>query len=634
MKSKKFTGTLAMLGLLGILASCNGANSSQTSSASSQQGSSSSASSPADVSSDTSSNSNWTSSFDPSYPDDPDDEDDVEDNPSRWSLSDFRSRLSYIVDQPEMIRNATLESRRFVNGGTTGTGANEYEKTDYTYYNGGILVGEVENRTATGYLDYEVDPESGYDVEAQAYPEGDYLVYAEKAPKGADQISYMQAYKSNRYQNLYTLYVTTRHIAVAEDALLAVDGQYWTEEYTVKAPTIGVKDGKATLRIEAGRPDSYGYGAAEEWVEVTLDEESGAFLTAEYGFFVYPAEASLDDPSQFSSIRVDKISNVTYGGWTDFDGDFIREGNVDKVYSSPQTRIDYSSWADGALSDAQADLILKNIQAFAKGTTRSTIEFTRPDFINVYDGYYGADPDTGDYIVGGTLSGKLERKLYEGDFVRTTGTMSYVYDEENIDIVDSPYCEEATADDDGIVVIEDYGDALSTIIPNHKHVLKGEQIEDVDPYIGVNPVFDEEAALPALKAGEYGINAQGASDEYESVTYTNSGTITKEGDVLKGTLSVDEHYIWTPYRRFYVTFTIDDGFLSDYSFSCETYRFEQELTVLELDAAEYEYHNYKDEAVSAFDEARMNPTDYEEPTVEDALGYPEVITIDKEKLYL
>lgn len=630
MKTRKFHIALPLLCLLGVLASCQETSSTTplSSTTSDQTTSTGDSTLHSTTTSSSVTSDSYPDSFQPSYS--TGGGEDITDNPSKWTPSDFRARVAYLVENPEALAKATLESRRYVKPTTAGYGTNEYEKTDYTYYLGDILVGEAENRTATGTMDYSVDPDSGYDYDIQAYPEDDYLIYAEKAPKGAGQISYMDAYKINRYQNLYTLYNTTLHLAVAEDAVKAIDGTYWSEDYTVEDPIVTLTEGVATLRIEADRPGAYGYGANHEWVEISMEEESGKLLSAESGFYVYGEGLTADNPEYYTSIRSNTISNFSYGGRSSFEGDFIREENVDKVYSAPQKKVDYSAWADGELTDAQANLVLKNIQAYAKGATRSTIEFSYPDFINVYKGYYGMDAETGEYIVGGTLSGTMERKLYEGDFVQTLGTLSY-QDDEGLSIQDAAYRQETTADDSGITILADFG-TLSSVLPNHKHVLPADTIEDVDPYIGVNPVYDEEAAHPALMAGTFGMNCSGASDENGSVTYTNSGNVTKQGNALTGTLIIDEKFVWTPYRKFFVKFKIVDNFLCEYSFTCETYRYEQDTTILELEEVSYDYKNYKEE-VSSYVGEKLDAAEYSEPTVTYG-GYTEIITDDKEKLYL
>ena len=162
MKTRKFHIALPLLCLLGVLASCQETSSTTplSSTTSDQTTSTGDSTLHSTTTSSSVTSDSYPDSFQPSYP--TGGGEDITDNPSKWTPSDFRARVAYLVENPEALAKATLESRRYVKPTTAGYGTNEYEKTDYTYYLGDILVGEAENRTATGTMDYSVDPDSGY----------------------------------------------------------------------------------------------------------------------------------------------------------------------------------------------------------------------------------------------------------------------------------------------------------------------------------------------------------------------------------------------------------------------------------------------------------------------------------------
>lgn len=472
---------------------------------------------------------------------------------------------------------------------------------------GVVMTGKAFEGSGTGIVNVEETKGVGYGYDIQSYAAGGYLHYIEVvAPDTAARVSYDSISKNNRYNNMYTIYSANPDLSLIKGAYKYAYGAYDPTEEEI-ASYIDASTGEAIYKITVEEYSSYIDMMLYNFVYVHADITTRNITRIDYGWVVYDVGGGLDKPESINTIRCDAIYDLDYGQKDTYTGKIYTEKDVDKIYGGPaQHYVDYSKWEDGQLNQDQSKEILSNLQVFATNTKQTVATFSIDRFV---DPVNSVDID-GEFNIVGSIRGQYTTKKYANDFVETTGTGS-ISSESGTLMENFTSTVQAEANDDGMYVIEDYS---TNKITSHKHTWSESTVDDVDPYIGVNPIYRGEFFHPFEIAGKYGTNCENIGDDGDASLnyYSVNGTLIKSGNTIAATFTKIYHKnVWTPYWTYTGSFKIEDGFLSELSLTVNSY-YETDTSTYEISSS-FTFANTKGDNFGEYQGTKLNLDDYDEP---------------------
>jgi|GEM_PF-4381593 len=535
---------------------------------------------------------------------------------SGYTLANFQALIDGMAEQINQIHTINWEKVVYISA----TGRTEHETQNNVYYKGEqspILEAEEELNYVASFDDL-TSTDLRAKAKRQSFAKDGSLCYYDIVDKDyestAGRLSRLAYSRDGRYSNLFTYYSSSFFLDIIREAQPLVHENYaqWfgsSSSGRVLDPVIDTKDNVVTLTVSGVL--TYTDSQSTEFLRVNIDKDSGALLSIEIGWNMVSAATANSKNPTYISRRVDRISNISFGGREDFSGtlftpaDVEAKGSRGQIQGKPAAKkIDYTQYGENITGD-DAKKILANFEAYGEGTSSSKTTFEIDEFVDPANSTSTSEDDD-QLKVAGTLKGEVNSQLY-GDSIKVDkGTLTLLPLEEdrteaNKDGTKIAYESQAIAKEEGIYKFDSFNPDGSPLL-SHEHHLGG--VANEKTYLSPNAIYRSDALEPISLLATWGIADRDASSDPEQqdagamTTYSISGvSLKRSGTTLTGTAeSINVHNAFGNYITYSFSFTVKDYFLASYTLTTKSEALVDSSDEMFVQNATYQFENVKGSA--------------------------------------
>ncbi len=424
---------------------------------------------------------------------------------------DFSKISAFDFVDRSYARKTYFNSKYVVTGDASAAVVNYEAKHHYQFHTNDFVNDTVKINAYRGVEDTQTVKD--YEANEQIYAEEGFLY--DLFMVNVENESFAHCYPADRYmtvQNYLAYPEIVKDTVTSFSDLSAVfpESAGWQTPVT----NIQTENGIETYQVSVDYPGSDIYYAMTYSFEVSLNVEKEQIEALTHSVRYYMS--TIDGAFETSTARLTRysFSHFAFGAKADFTGTkhTLSELPDDKITGKPATKVDVSTYSDGALPNDVAEALLTNLDTYGRGARQTNYRFLYHDAVDVADVNY---PVFGNAC----FEGKLV--AYQNDILINDGSIRLV------DASDQPTGDPAayhivTVADDTKV---ERGATFSKYITTCYSQVAASINLDLRAYTGANPLYYPEFQyyLSVAKALPSGTTTQSNATAVRTISATKNG---------------------------------------------------------------------------------------------------------------
>ena len=427
------------------------------------------------------------------------------------SQIDFSSLSSFDFVDRSYAKKNYFNSKYVVTGDASSAIVNYEAQHHYQFHTNDLVDDNVVVKPYRGVENTETI--ENYRANEQIYTEDGFLY--DLFMVNVENESFAHCYPADRYMTIEN-YLAYPEIVKDTIACFGDLSSAFPESDGWLTPTINIKteNGIESYQVSVDYPGSDLYYAMTYSFDVALNPAQGQIQSLTHSVRYYLN--AIDGGFETSTARLTRysFSNFSFDSKTDFTGTkhTISELPDDKITGKPATKVDVSSYADGALPNDVVEALLANIEAYGKGARQTNYRFLYHDAANVADTNYTTFGDA-------CFEGKMV--AYQNDILINDGSIRLVDSSDTPVGEAAPYHIVTVAGDEAV----ERGAAFTKYISSCYSKVAASLNLDLRAYTGANPLYypDFQHYISLAKALPSGSTTQDESTAVRTISATKNG---------------------------------------------------------------------------------------------------------------